>query len=242
MKKTLATAAILAVSAASAFAADLSPTYSKAPLATQSSFTWTGVYVGINAGALLHAPTIDDKACDLSCSSQTLSSTSATVGGTLGYNHQFGAGVIGLEGDINWANARMDIVDPAWGPAGSAHHTKMDWFSTIRLRAGLAVDRALIYATGGVAFVDRNVNGQYSITGACNGACFSIKDTAVGFVGGVGAEYAFAGPWSAKMEYLYIATPAKQVHSLAPGAPFSEIFGVTTSTQVLRVGLNYKIF
>jgi outer membrane immunogenic protein len=165
----------------------------------------------------------------------------ATVGGTSGYNYQFGAGVVGIEGDINWSNSKDTLSDPDWNqPNGAFHSTKSDWFSTVRGRFGLAVDRVLIYGTGGVAFVDRNVTGN-DIAGICSSDCFSIKETAVGAVGGVGAEYALSGPWTMKAEYLYIVTPTARAHDLNPNrtASFNQ-FAATDSLQVVRLGLNYR--
>src|SRR5262249_21486071 len=140
-----------------------------------------------------------------------------TVGGTVGYNYQFGAGVVGIEGDINWSNFRDSLLDRDWV---SFHSTKSDWFSTIRGRFGLAVDRVLVYGTGGVAFADRNATGS-DLPQGCPFSCFSIKETAVGVVGGVGAEYALSGPWTMKAEYLYISTPTARAHDLNPGQTLS---------------------
>jgi outer membrane immunogenic protein len=236
MKTVFAATAVLALSVASASAADLGARpYAKAPMAP--AFNWTGIYIGGNVGGLLHTATIDDKTCNLACSSTSLSRGGFTGGGQLGANYQFGAGVIGLEADINWANAKQSYVDPNWP---STHNMKMDWFATVRGRAGLTVDRALLYVTGGLALINQDVNAQGSITGVCGGSCFSLKETTAGIAVGAGAEYAFAGPWSAKMEYLYLATPAKVVADQFVAANASDVFRVKTETQVIRAGINYR--
>lgn len=241
MKKLLAATAVLALSVASTSAADLGARpYAKSPIMAAPAFSWSGFYIGGNVGGMLHNATIDDKNCNLSCSSQSLSSGAFTGGGQIGANYQFGAGVLGLEADINWANPKKSYVDTNWGAFGTTHSMKMDWFSTVRGRAGIALDRALIYATGGLALVNQEVIGQASVTGICFANCFSLKETSVGIAVGAGAEYAFAGPWSAKAEYLYLATPAKLRNDLAPGPTPSDVYNVKTDTQVIRFGVNYR--
>jgi outer membrane immunogenic protein len=241
IKKLVAAAAFVALGAGSVLAADLAPQpYVKAPMAPV--FSWTGFYLGGTIGGGIHNSTIDDKDCNLSCSSLAFSKAFGTVGGTAGYNYQFGPGVVGIEGDINWSSFKDSLADPNWdNPSGSFHSTKSEWFSTVRGRFGLAVDRVLIYGTGGVAFVDRNVTGN-DIAGTCTRACFSIKETAVGAVGGVGAEYAFAGPWSIKAEYLYVMTPtarAQDLNTIRALRSYNQ-YAVTDTMQVLRLGVNYR--
>ena len=76
------------------------------------------------------------------------------AGGTVGANLQFGAGVIGLEGDIMWSS--LDVSEAGYYTGDYyVMHSDWDWLATLRARAGVAVDRALIYVTGGLAIVDR---------------------------------------------------------------------------------------
>ncbi len=239
IKRMIAVAAFAALGATNAFAADMpSRSYSKA---ADPTFNWSGFYVGVTAGGGMHNSTIDDKDCNLSCSSLNFSKAFATVGGTIGYNYQFGAGLVGIEADVNWSSFKDTLSDPDWNDRlGSAHATQSDWYSTVRGRFGLAIDRVLVYGTGGVAFVDRNVTGN-NIVGTCTSECFSIKQTSVGVVGGVGAEYALSGPWTVKAEYLYILAPTARTHDLSPNRieTFNQ-YAATDSMQVVRLGLNYR--
>jgi outer membrane immunogenic protein len=238
IKKLVTAAAFAAFGATSAFAADFqSRSYTKA---MDPTYNWSGFYLGVTAGGGMHNTTVDDKDSRLSDSSLSFSKAFATLGGTVGYNYQFGAGVVGIEADLNWSNFDSSLSDPDWT---SFHSTKSDWYSTVRGRVGLSVDRVLIYATGGVAFVDRKVTGSESLNlfdSTC-GHCFSIKETSVGIVGGFGAEYALSGPWTMKAEYLYIATPTARAHDLGQfqTATFHQ-YAATDSVQVARLGLNYR--
>ena len=107
-----------------------------------------------------------------------------------------------------------------------------DWFATARLRAGFAVDRALFYVTGGLAFTDSDDNrhgfGGFSNFGgsavgvAAAAPAFFVPGSPLGVVAtnnvwvgnndnnnigwalGVGMEYAFTNNLSAKIEYLHV--------------------------------------
>src|SRR5205085_4826040 len=105
------------------------------------TYNWAGLYLGVVGGGALQTTVIDDKNCNLSCSSQHLNGSGGTFGGKIGYNYQFGrSGLIGVEADINWADFKAELRDPQWIPNGSLHSTKWNSFSTVRGRAGLTVD------------------------------------------------------------------------------------------------------
>src|SRR3954453_10590271 len=63
-------------------------------------------------------------------------------------------------------------------PGATGYHgfgrDRRDWFATVRGRLGYAIDRLLIYGTGGIAFKDRNGNDDFGFggfgTGIPNGA------------------------------------------------------------------------
>ena len=77
---------------------------------------------------------------------------------------------------------------------GFDRNNRMDWFATVRGRLGYAIDRLLIYGTGGVAFKDDdNRDGFNSFgfgTGIANGA--ALRGTNF-YVGGPAGAAAFAG-------------------------------------------------
>jgi outer membrane immunogenic protein len=246
LKKLLITAAVLALPVA-ASAADLprkGPAY--APPPPPPPYSWTGFYVGVNAGYGLANVTIDDQDCNISCSSQTLTPNGFTAGGTLGYNWQFGSTVLGIEGDWNWIDAKKDISSVDWP---SAHHAEIKSFGTARARAGLALDRTLVYVTAGAGFLDRDVSAICAPTSDCFGSGFSSSDTKVGLALGAGVEWAFYDRWSAKLEYLFIKTPTEnQIPDVNINAPTFEHcngrdfcnFNVSNDLQVVRVGINYR--
>jgi len=139
---------VLAASAASA--ADLPVRTAPAPIPVVPIFTWTGFYVGVNAGVGWN--TNSDSNVFLPGVGFVSSGGDDAVfvgGGQIGYNYQVGSFVIGAEADIQWADvsSSSNIFFP-FDDSGN------DWFGTVRARAGVAVDRWLIYATGGLAYSD----------------------------------------------------------------------------------------
>jgi len=206
--------------AASAGAADMpSRRYDPPP---QRAFiqpnTWTGFYIGINGGGAWG----DSKWSSIG----TFDVSGAMVGGTVGYNWQFGSPwVLGLEGDVDWTN--IDGTSNAICAAGCK--TSNNWLATVRGRIGYAFDRFLPYITGGLAIGDIKAS-QPGFAGA--------KDTNAGWTAGGGFEFVIAGNWTAKAEYLYVDL-GKFNCGLGCGNAFNPD-NVSFSTHIVRGGVNYR--
>ena len=78
------------------------------------------------------------------------------------------------------------------------------------------------YVTGGVAFGDI----ENAVTGSG-----SARDTKAGWALGGGIEAALSGPWTAKVEYLYV--------DLGNGPTVAGV-GSDFKTNIVRAGLNYR--
>jgi len=213
----------VATAAVSAQAADMPRRHTmptKAP-AYSPPYSWTGFYVGINGGGAWGrsdwSNAIGSAGADLS---------GGLIGGTIGYNYQMGQAVFGLEGDLDWSNLRGS-VSSAVCPTGSCE-TRNSWLGTARGRIGYAFGRFLPYVTGGAAF------GDIKATPAGLG---STTTTKTGWTLGGGAEFAIAGPWSAKVEYLYVDLGKG---SCDVGAGCIAGTDVNLTSNVVRAGLNYR--
>lgn len=211
MKKVLL-AALMAGVASSAMAADLpsrKAPMAPAPVYAPPIFSWTGFYVGVNGGW-----------AGGSGGGDFGSPTGGLVGGTVGYNYQVGQFVAGLEGDWDWADLKKDGTN-----ALGTYSNKIDDLLTARARAGIAIDRALLFVTAGYAGADVHTTIP---------TVLSSTDWRSGGAFGGGIEYAFTNNISAKAEYLY-----------APFAGQSFSSGGTTvksdiNLSLVRAGLNYK--
>ena len=168
----------------SANAADLPrQMVTKAPAYVAPYYNWTGLYVGVNGGGGWGRSRWDDAG--------SFDTSGAMVGGTVGYNWQFGTWVVGLEGDIDWADIKGSRSAGCFAGNCSTENT---WLGTARGRLGYAFDRIMPYVTGGAAFGDVQAS-QPGFTG--------MTSTQLGWTVGAGVEFAIASNWTAKVEYLH---------------------------------------
>jgi outer membrane immunogenic protein len=240
------TAAMLSVVAIDhAFAADLPPRSApRAPAiyvpVVAPIYNWGGFYVGINGGwgfaSGTTTATITGTGTGLDGTSATGSGSlnGGVAGGQIGANYQIDALVIGIEGDFDWSGQKRTDSFACAGCTVS-ETIKLPWIATIRGRFGYAIDRVLLFATGGVAFTHASDN--VTLTGT--GTIFSASSTNVGWTIGAGGEVALAQNWTAKIEYLFIGTNVKQSGALSvlPGT-VSETAKVNDS--LVRAGINLK--
>jgi outer membrane immunogenic protein len=249
-----------------ALAADLAPAPVEpvAPLALP--FDWTGLYVGVNAGYALgggDATLVTNGLPPLPAPAFPPGlppfpgvpsgfpgdlgnvSTDGVLGGVqAGYNIQFGTWVVGVEGDIDYFNGD-DEQSLVWPLGTDRVEAEYSWLATVRARAGYAMDNFLIYVTGGVAVAD--VEMTYEFERAAGSDSLSESSTSVGWVAGIGAEYAFTRNWSVKVEGLYadLGSESFEIRQevLPPfyGAPPLTGEGeVEHNLTIFRAGVNYR--
>jgi outer membrane immunogenic protein len=201
--------------ATAASAADMpARNYTKAPAYVNPGYNWTGFYLGVNAGGAW------------SKAGTNFGDASGFVGGgQIGYNWQAMGSplVLGLEADIQGTS----LKNSATVGAVSAE-AKVPAFGTVRGRIGYAWDRFMVYGTGGWAYTDTKASAT--------SPGFSASDSkwGSGYTLGGGLEWAFAGPWSLKAEYLYVK--ARSVDLSLGGVPVST---GDYHYNVVRAGLNY---
>lgn len=183
-------------------------------------FSWTGFYVGANAGYAWGSGSGSFNSGTIPFSA---TANAFNIGGQLGYNYQYGPAVFGLEGDFQGNLAGTGTLSSALGNVALTE----PWFGTARARLGYAFDRLMIYATGG------GVYGRLGSNGTMAGTAFSSSSNYWTWTVGGGAEWAFYGPWSAKIEYLYGGAP-----SSLPSLPVTNVSG-SGSTNLIRAGLDY---
>jgi outer membrane immunogenic protein len=209
------------VTAESAGAADLSvaPLYKAPPPAEVAQvYNWTGFYLGINGGGGWGHSYWDTNATGIPLSG-------GLVGGTAGYNYQIGRAVLGVEGDVDWADLSGTRASTGC-PVGCT--TSDSWLSTVRGRVGYAFDRFLPYVTGGLAVGDIQA-ATPGFPGATN--------TNAGWTIGGGLEVALPGNWSAKAEYLHVDLGRFNCGTDCGVAPTDN---VSMHDNLFRAGVNYR--
>ena len=115
-------------------------------------------------------------------------------------------GVVGVEGDVDGTDYRGQVSFPGAGAgANFFNQVKQNITGSVRGRIGIAVDRALFFATGGVAFGQFTENYGFGTTAGAGGSALtdSLTTTRVGFTVGGGIEYALTTNFSLRGEYRY---------------------------------------
>jgi len=228
-KFTVALLAGIALSIAgngAGFAADLptkAPVY-KAP--ASAAYNWTGFYLGINGGGAWGNTTWADPTPP----SSSWNTSGWLVGGTAGYNWQAAGSpwVVGIEGDLDAAKISGTGNGTDCTPVVNCQ-TQTTWLATVRGRGGYAWDRWLAFATGGAAFGNIQANATGTPVESANRAGWTV---------GGGAEYAFAGQWSLKGEYLYVDLGS--FNCTAVGCSIPAPTNVNHRFNVVRAGINHR--
>jgi outer membrane immunogenic protein len=198
MKKLLFAAAAIAC-ATPVVAADMQGgpynySYNKAPSA-YSLFNWTGFYVGGHLGYGWGAG-------------------HGAVGGVqAGYNYQFPGSNIVVGGEADITLSGMDNTSYS-----------VDYLGSLRARAGIAMERFMVYGTAGLGYG----KGEVSIGGLSN------SQTHFGLAIGAGVEGAITPNVTARLEYLYYGL-GSETYSTVSGP-----LGASLDASVVRIGLNYK--
>ncbi len=250
----LASAIVLVAAAGSAYAADL-PSKASPPVFAPPPppvFSWTGFYIGVNAGyGLDHFafPYYDTAGApgDVFQGRNGITSSGVVGGVQAGYNYQLPFGlVLGVEVDNDWSGIRGQTTANGvlvGGGAGSATFgSKFLDFATARGRIGYALDRFMVYFTGGATV--GSVNTYYSAATTApffaSGSTTSTRSGLLPHVGviGIGGEYAITNNFTVKAEYLYDFINARNTNYVTPAGTVN--FGTRTMYHIARVGLNYK--
>jgi outer membrane immunogenic protein len=225
MKKMLLTGtALLTVVSGSAMAADLSrpapaPVYTKAP-PMMPAFTWTGCYIGGNAGGLWAKKDWSGNA------NSSSSPNSWLAGGQVGCNYQISTWVFGIQGDYDWTNASASGTDTVFA---ETDQSKIKSLASVTGRLGYAWDRFLIYGKGGGAWEQ----DDYTITGAAFVA--TASETRTGWTVGGGGEYAFTNWLTGFVEYDFYDFGTKSDSFAVVGT-----VNIKETKSVAKAGLNFK--
>ncbi|WP_134500938.1 outer membrane protein [Microvirga pakistanensis] len=235
----LAATALTTAGISVASAADLPSRAAPAPIiAPVPVFTWTGFYVGGQVG---YAWGESDTGLFVGTTPVVFTTSDDSdldgfVGGVhAGYNVQFGSFVVGVEADIEAAGIDNDVTFTT-ANFSIARSSEINFQGSLRARAGVAFDRALIYATGGLAFA--NFESSYEISDALGViGTDSFDETQWGWTLGAGVEYAFTNNLTARIEYRYTQFEEFSNTSTVLADAVAE---EDLDFHTVRVGVSYK--
>jgi outer membrane immunogenic protein len=256
---------LAALAPMAAKAADM-PQYTPPPVVTAVPlWDWSGGYVGLNAGygwgtnggasmsfldpgGTWFGPCLAAGACAAGISYDN----DGFVGGAqAGWNWQFDQFVLGVEADIQYSDMNGGgLIATAVAPfAVSTFNSTsdIDWLGTLRARAGFAFDRALIYATGGLAYGGVKDSFRWGFPALGQVYWGGGNNTEWGWTAGGGFEYAMTDNVIVGAEILYFDLGSTSVVG-TPGPLFVPLPPVGTSLTanydhdgvIARARISYK--
>jgi len=220
-------AASLCLLSSGAHAADVPiATAPGAPVMVRQS--WTGFYAGVNAGYGTSVVRIDVLDGGNSIGSDSRKFNGLMAGAQVGFNHQIGNFVWGVEGDYqkSWRKVSRSAI--------SAFDVELEvpWFATARVRAGIANGPSLFYLAGGAVWTE----GELTVSSSVSANGFAEKRD--GWTIGGGYEAMLSPQWSWKLEYLYVKVRDKETNLPSDGVGFSVVQHLRD--HIIRVGVNYR--
>jgi outer membrane immunogenic protein len=238
VKKIFIAAALFAVTAASASAADMAvkAAYTKAP-ALAPAYDWSGFYVGGDLGGQWSDIGVSRPLAPLAYGFRH---DSVAVGGHAGYQHQWGQFVLGVEGAYMAAfDQSGQLATPAvsiFFPGGTGTATaKLRDIWSIGGRVGFAPNNWLFYGTGGYA------SGSFAFDAASGAGSEHAAVRPDGFYVGGGVEYALAQNWILGVEYRHYEFDTKTTASTTINfGGFTEPVKFDTKTDVVMGRVSYK--
>ena len=282
----------LLLGTASANAADLPVKARPLPVAP----SWTGFYVGVQAGGAFGDRTVGytgDPAAAVLLTPDPIfglpgqqpvlphsyHTSGATGGVEAGYNWQVSPNwLLGVEADFSAGGPKgrgtgtsiLASVPPVTLFQNVTSDQRVDWWGTVRARAGaLVTPDLLLFGTAGFAYgrvssSDRESNvspgpialnvGNFGTAFSCteNTTCFAGSGATVktGWTAGGGGEWRFAPHWTLKAEYLYVDLGRDRVRAIATAGGTGVFAGFPlasyvadfgrTDFHVVRAGVNYQ--
>jgi opacity protein-like surface antigen len=223
-------------------------------------WTWTGYYLGINAGYGFGKASTDAFFNDSTIAGAAFATAASykpqgtIFGMQTGYNLQLASWLVGIEADAQLSGQHDNpifacpgtICNPA-GPVVAAfdQNQRLEWFATLRGRFGaILTPNASVFISGGAAVAGLHTAGDlfgFDPTGAPATNPFSNITINAGWTVGGGLEARLYDNWTGKVEYLYM-----DFGSMTTGVnnqlntTITATFNSRVTDQLVRAGLNYK--
>ena len=225
--------------------------------AQADEFNWSGFYAGVEGGAargasghVAHKGFFDpefDFADPNNDPKGSATFAAGVLGGHVGVRHQSGGLVFGVEGAWDWARLGGSVLDP-YSTETPPHEfgVAISSIGTLNAQVGVANDRWLAYATGGLAVANVAVSER--------GQCFENNEPVpdcgymnqgderrMGWNAGVGLSHAIGNSLIAGIEYQHIDLGAFDGKANCEGGGCYVLVGVEPTIDVVKARLSLKL-
>ena len=251
---------ILGIVLATAIAGPASAADMSMPMKAPSyapAFSWTGTYLGANVGGIwgkfdVNPATTNNLTGGVGAPGVMSIKNSSLIGGfQAGYNWQVGQWVLGFEQDYQFTGLKQTATFAAPAGlfvAGDSMSVKTDYLAATRARVGMAWDRALVYAAGGLETGQFDVSSTYVGRGAGGSPALGFTDADklhFGFNVGAGIDYAVTNNVFIGIEYRYLDL-GKETYNLGAFTPAGAAAQTVSNTVDLKASevtarLNFKL-
>jgi len=226
MKKLLAATFVATTLAGAALASGpIAPIEPYVPPVVPTTYDWTGAYVGLRVGV----PTGENFWTERSVGAEATPGawTGTLYGLTAGYDRQHGALVFGGAIDYTGGTMSAQSATSATYNCGAGCDTMVENQYAIRGRIGRAMDRTLVYVTGGFA------SGE--ATASVTGFGTLGNDRLNGWTAGIGLEHAVNNRFTVSLEYLFTDLGRLEIPTSCLTNCFTDV-----SFGTLRIGANLR--
>ena len=196
-------------------------------------YSWSGCYVGANAGGALTKKNYGDPVTLVNVSSY--SASGFIGGGQAGCDFEaMRQWVFGVQGMFDWN--KVQGSGPLLASPVFTEHTRENWLGSVTGRFGFLVQpAALLYVKGGAAWVSEN---HFETANNDPNYLAEVTVARIGWTVGGGFEYMVTANWSAFIEYDYMDFGRHTTNLNCTNC--TRTFDIQRNTQLALFGLNYR--
>lgn len=192
-----------------------------------------GFYLGGNLGVITQIAFRNEDIQGTGVIGKTYIDTDLTMGGQLGFDRKCGYSLLGVIVDGDWSNLQHTYTTVSQDQLIE----NLDWYLTMRGRAGMTVWDCLFYLSAGAAVARFDTTWNPDDTGDH----FHKDDSRWGWTGSIGVEYFLKDNWSAGVDILYMQFSNSKKPFIRHADGGTNTLATSNSVFVGRVVLNYHI-
>lgn len=183
--------------------------------------------------------------CAAANGSNSASGSGFVGGGQLGYNWQQGSWVYGVETDLSGTSLKSSMsggLSITGCPSDAANTSaNVDWYGTLRGRAGWASGPFLVYGTAGLAYGQVELNSTFTALSPALTTTAQVSSTRAGWVIGAGIEYLLQPSLSLNLGYQYVDLGTLSLASTTTSGGFvTQTASTHAAFHVATLGLSWR--